>query len=227
VARTVREEDYSEKMNEILDAAGKLIYTHGYQQMTIQAILDEVHISKGAFYHYFDSKQSLLEALIDRMLDDGERILKSIVEEPGLNALEKLQQYFAAAGRWKTAQKEYLVELVRIWYRDENAIVREKIYLKGVRRVAPLLTRIFQQGLIEGSLTSKSPGMIAEVVMCLVEGLSQTFARYLIAEDQMDLDLETLRAVTQTYQEALERVLGAPEGSLTMMDNETIQLWFG
>ncbi len=83
MARTVKKEDHSGKKNEILDAAQKLIYTVGYQQMTIQGILDEVNISKGAFYHYFDSKQNLLEILIDRMMDDGERLLALIVDEPG------------------------------------------------------------------------------------------------------------------------------------------------
>jgi hypothetical protein len=34
-----------------------LVYTKGYEQMTIQDILDDLQISKGAFYHYFGSKK--------------------------------------------------------------------------------------------------------------------------------------------------------------------------
>ncbi len=54
MARIVKE--YSVRRNEILDAARQLVYTKGYEQMTIQDILDYLQISKGAFYHYFDSK---------------------------------------------------------------------------------------------------------------------------------------------------------------------------
>ena len=54
MVRTIKEP--SERRNDILDAARRLIYTKGYEQMTIQDILDELGISKGAFYHYFDSK---------------------------------------------------------------------------------------------------------------------------------------------------------------------------
>lgn len=51
--RVVKEEEYAVKCNEILDVAQHLVYTKGYQQMSIQDILDELKISKGAFYHYF------------------------------------------------------------------------------------------------------------------------------------------------------------------------------
>ena len=47
--RVVKEEDYAARRNEILDVARKLVYTRGYEQMSIQNILDALKISKGAF----------------------------------------------------------------------------------------------------------------------------------------------------------------------------------
>ena len=67
MARILKEEEYTVKRNEILDVAQRLIYTKGYEQMTIQDMLDDLQISKGAFYHYFDSKQAVLEALVERI----------------------------------------------------------------------------------------------------------------------------------------------------------------
>ena len=34
-------------------------------------MLEDVGASKGAFYHYFDSKAALLEAVVERMVDDA------------------------------------------------------------------------------------------------------------------------------------------------------------
>ena len=68
MARIVNKEEYNRKRNEILNSAQKLVYTIGYDQMTIQDILNETKMSKGAFYHYFSSKSDLLEALITHML---------------------------------------------------------------------------------------------------------------------------------------------------------------
>src|SRR5262245_58568880 len=55
MARVVKE--HAVRRGEILDVAQRLVYTSGYEQMTIQDMLDELQISKGAFYHYFSSKQ--------------------------------------------------------------------------------------------------------------------------------------------------------------------------
>ena len=67
MARTINEKEYAAKRNQILDVTQGLIYTKGYEQMAIRDILDELQISKGASYHYFDSKPALLEALTERI----------------------------------------------------------------------------------------------------------------------------------------------------------------
>jgi len=122
--RIVKEDDYAARRNEILDVARKLVYTKGFEQMSIQDIMDALKISKGAFYHYFDSKQALLDGLIDRMLDEGERVLRPIVEAKDLSAIEKLRCYFDTAGRWKVAQKSFMLDLFRVWHADANAIMK-------------------------------------------------------------------------------------------------------
>ena len=121
MARIIKEEEYAVRRNEILDAAQRLVYTKGYEQMAIQDILDELHISKGAFYHYFDSKGALLEALIDRLLRRGGAGSQPDRAGSQMPALEKLEIYFATAARGRLARKEYLLALLSIWYADENA----------------------------------------------------------------------------------------------------------
>src|SRR5438093_12568621 len=105
MARIVKE--YAVRRNEILDVAQQLVETKGYEQMAIQDILDDLQISKGAFYHYFDSKPALLEAIIERMLQEVEQLLVPIVHDPQLPALEKFQRFFAVSAGWKTARKEF------------------------------------------------------------------------------------------------------------------------
>ena len=54
MARTVKEQEYAEKRNDILDSALRLVYSKGYERMTIQDIQADLQISSGAFYHYFE-----------------------------------------------------------------------------------------------------------------------------------------------------------------------------
>nr|HET6903422.1 TetR/AcrR family transcriptional regulator [Ktedonobacteraceae bacterium] len=222
MARVVKEEEYVEKRNEILAVAKRLVYSKGYEQMTIQDMLDELQISKGAFYHYFGSKQALLEALIESMLDEAERLLIPIVHDAHRSALEKFQGFFGTLFRWKTAQKTFLLTLLRVWYADDNAIVREKARATAVKHNAPLLTVIIRQGIEEGVMMTSYPEQVGEVILSLGYDLSDTLGRLLLSFEPSSEAWQHVNSTVGAYTDALERILGVSTGALSPIDAETI-----
>ena len=226
MARSVNEKEYTLKRNQILDATQRLIYTKGYEQMAIQDILDELQISKGAFYHYFDSKAALLEALIERIGQEALQLLDPIVHDPHLPALEKLQRYFDTAVRWKTARKTFMLELLRVWYADHNAIARQKMLAMWSKHALPLVTEICLQGIREGVLNIPFPDQVGAVLLSLVQGIGDAFAELLLAREPRGDELQRAERLVAAYNDALERVLGAPAGSLHLMDAESLKEWF-
>jgi TetR/AcrR family transcriptional repressor of nem operon len=234
MARTIKKEDYAVRRKEILDAAQRLVYTKGYEQMAIQDILNELQISKGAFYHYFGSKLALLEALIERIKDEGEQLLIPIVQDPQLGTLEKIQHFFDVAASWKTERKAYLLALLRIWYTDENAIVRQKLQAALIKQTAPLLTTVVRQGIKEGVLTNPFPDQAGEIVLTLLQSLGDAFVPLILDEGRgrptghslrEDNRLNYATNLTAAYNDALERILGAPKGSLHLIDAEMLKEW--
>ncbi|HLC03658.1 MAG TPA: TetR/AcrR family transcriptional regulator [Anaerolineales bacterium] len=227
MGRVVKPEAYQARRNEILDVAQRLVVvTKGYTGMAVQDILDELQISKGAFYHYFDSKQVLLEALIERLASEATPMLTKIVDDPDLPALEKLRSFFEKIARWKTDRREYLLALLDVWYADENAIVREKLRAAMPERYGPLFAQVIRQGIAEGVMSSSHPELVCGVILSMLYDLGYDFAALL---RQRETDREALERVSQTvaaYSDAIERVLGAPHGSLTLIDSETIHAWF-
>jgi AcrR family transcriptional regulator len=223
-ARIVKERTV--RRNEILDVAQRLVQTKGYEQMTIQDILDELQIAKGTFYHYFDSKQALLEAVIERILGQAEQIALPIVRDPHLGAIAKLQRVFATTGRWKLERKPFFIELVRVWYTDDNAIVRAKLHAAGIQRVMPLVTQIVRQGIAEGDFTTDYPEQAGSIVMALVGELSDTLAGVLLGGEPPPGGFAGLQRLVSAYDDAMERVLGAPHGTLRLVDDGALQEWF-
>jgi AcrR family transcriptional regulator len=138
--RTVRREAF-------IEAAQRLMTTKGYEAMSIQDLLDELEASRGAFYHYFDSKQALQEAVIERIVDAGLAEVAPVVADDGLPAIRKLERVFSSIGRWKTERKPLVLALLQVWLSDENAIVREKLRRTMVQRLVPTLTPVIQQGI--------------------------------------------------------------------------------
>ena len=49
--------------SKIVSAAWKLFYDQGYEDTTIEEIIEESRTSKGSFYHYFEGKDALLSSL--------------------------------------------------------------------------------------------------------------------------------------------------------------------
>lgn len=223
--RVVNEDDYAARRNEILDVARKLVYTKGYEQMSIQDILDELKMSKGAFYHYFDSKQALLDGLIERTLDDAERVLRPIVDAKDLSAIDKLRKYFNAAGRWKVSQKTFMLDLFRVWHTDANAIMRQKQETASIKRIAPMLAEIIRQGVAEGVFTTKYPEQFAGMFVGISRGFEDKLFELLLADHPPPNALQQLEAVIDAYSDSVERILGAPPGSLPLGDVNVLKEW--
>ena len=72
----------------IVSAAWELFYMYGYDNTTIDDIVEASHTSKGSFYHYFESKDDLIGSL-SYLFDDKYEELSSTLD-PKLDPLEKL-----------------------------------------------------------------------------------------------------------------------------------------
>ena len=55
---------------ELIAIATRLFVAHGYQGTSIEAVLREADISRGALYHHFDGKEALFEAVLDQVEAD-------------------------------------------------------------------------------------------------------------------------------------------------------------
>jgi AcrR family transcriptional regulator len=231
MARIVKEKQYEARRNEILDAAIRLVYAKGYDQMTIQDILNELEISKGAFYHYFDSKAEVLQAMIERMVDEQvEPVLRAVVDNPNLSAMEKLQGYFDTAIRWKSQRKELMLAITRMYYADENAIFRQKLFSFAQKKITPLLGDVIRQGVREGVFNSEHPDQAGQILVYIMQGLSDNLVELLLQADHLTREDERVVRTITRYRDALtdavERLLGAPNGSIHIFDPEQVKEWF-
>jgi AcrR family transcriptional regulator len=210
-----------------LDVAQRLVQAKGYEAMSVQDVLDELDASKGAFYHYFDSKPALLEAVIERFADATLASVAPILEDPELPALRKLERVFAGIARSKAERKDLVLAVTQIWNSDSNAIVREKLRRMSVSRLTPMLSKVIKQGVDEGVFTTTSPDETAMVLVSLMLGFQQQAVELFIARQTGTISFEFVQRSIAAFNEAYERILGVPKGSLTLTDEPTLHFWFG
>ena len=227
MARTVNPTLHTVRRDAFLDVAQRLVQTKGYDAMSIQDVLNELEASKGAFYHYFDSKQALLEAVIERLADSALVALAPVLADPHLPALRKLERVFAGIASFKAEQKELVLAIIEVWNSDGNAIVREKLRKITKSHMVPLLSAVIQQGIDEGVFSVDSPDDTARVLVSLLEGFQQEATDLFIARQAGTVSFAVVKQSMAANTAAFERILGIPNGSVTLTDESTLHFWFG
>jgi AcrR family transcriptional regulator len=225
MARIVKEEEYALRRNDILNVAQHLLQTKGYGQMSIQDILDELKISKGAFYHYFDSKHALLEATIESIIDEIEKVATPIVSDPDMSAVEKLERVFSTISGWKTAQIPYYMDLLYVWYADDNAIVRQKVETVSIKRVGPMINEVIYQGIREGVFNPSHPSLLVNLILTILTQFGNTLAMMIITKDPSRKDPRVIQEMSAAYTDAIERLLGMPKETLQLYDLDILMTW--
>jgi AcrR family transcriptional regulator len=225
MVRTVDEAAHARRRDEFLDAAQQLIETKGYEQMSIQDVLNEAGTSRGAFYHYFGSKQELLSGVVDRFGQTLASVLEPIVSDPDLSALDKLREVFAELSARKDQQREALVHTLRVWYSDSNVRVRQKARVGIVDRLTHLLRTIIVQGMREGAFEVSDPDMTSRVLATLIQDLNDDLADHFFAYQAGAVDMAAMERTVVAYTGAFERILGIPRGSVAL-DMAMLRAWF-
>jgi tetracycline repressor-like protein len=155
----------------------------------------------------------------------GEQLGFPIGHDPTLGALDKLLRYFAAVDHWKLEHQRLILEFLRVWYDDENAIVLRKLYRAGVKRSVPWLSHIIQQGVAEGVFTTTYPDQAARIIIALRNDFGDAIIELLLSEDRELPDVPQIAQMVEATAEALERVLGVKPGCVQDARREALSQW--
>lgn len=228
MARTVDVAGHATKRTLILDVAQELVFTRGYDQMTIQDLIRETGLSRGALYHYYSTKSAVLESLVERMQSQAETPLREIATASDRTAPEKLRAYFQQIDQARQNQQSLLDQLVRVWYTDDNALLRQKVDAATLIRRAPLLALIVEQGTREGVFAVTHPDLAGEAVVVLAMGLNDAIARHLLSQPPPRTTSSSARDILRIYggyAEAIERVVGSAGPILERPVHKDVTHW--
>jgi len=226
MARTLDPEAFAIRRDAFRDAAQRLMQTNGFEQMSVQDLLDETHASKGAFYHYFGSKTDLLDAIVERLVEAGIAQVSGGIDDPDRTALQKFEAFFGDLATYKLERRELILGFMRAWLSDDNAVVREHFRRGLVVRLQPVMTTIVRQGVSEGVFRAASPEATARVLISLIQGLNEDATGLWLALDDGSISFDYLELRLAAYIQAFERILDAQPGALRFPDTSLIRDWY-
>ncbi len=185
---------YPARRRELLAIAEKVFLQKGYEEASVDDILYASGISKGAFYHYFKSKEEVLTASIDSLLDEAVAYLAPTVNDPDLGALDKLKSFMKLKSTFQSQKLDYAVLLGKLMQSD---VLQQKYVMAAAQKMVPLFARIIRQGCDENVFRVEYPNETADILIRVIVGVPGSYAydEYITHDEQRRRYLLSLRGV--------------------------------
>lgn len=194
----------SNRREQILQVARHLFLTKNYEATTMVDIMDALEIAKGTIYHYFSSKEALLEAVIDDIVDKMVRQMELTLKKSSGKALEKMEQ-LVKAGQVAQENEKLLEQL----HKPANGVLHTRLLASTIMRLAPLYAQVIEQGCEEGVFQTQAPLECAEFILSAVQFLTD-MGIYPWTEG-------ALKRRAEAFPKLIEELLSAPSDSFQFL----------
>ncbi len=147
----------------ILDAAQRLFLEKGYDNTTIQDIVDELGgLTKGAVYHHFKSKEEIMDAVGDRMFF-ANNPFEAVKKRSDLSGLEKLREVI----RLNNADEQRTELTLQSVPVAKNPRLLAEMLISNRKVLTPCFRELIDEGLADGSICTEYPREISELLPML------------------------------------------------------------
>jgi AcrR family transcriptional regulator len=197
-----------ERRLEIVKYARRQFQTEGYDKTTMQEVMDHLKIAKGTIYHYFKSKEELIEAVIENIVDENNDRMQILMKETKGNALEKTRLLIGAGNM--AAHNDGILDHL---HQPANMGMHTRLLAATLLKQAPLYAELIRQGCAEGIFQTDNPLECAEFILSAIQFLTDG-GIYPWTQEQL------IRRA-QAFPGLIEAQLKAPTGSFQFMLNQT------
>lgn len=149
-----------ETRRKILDVAGRLFYEKGYDNTTIQDIIDGLGgLTKGVIYHHFKSKQEILKSVVESngVSDDQFKWYENWQGETGM---EKIKMQILKS--LKNLERHAILYSAEVLLKTPRMI--GEVYLSSINENAEYLQVYIDEGIADGSIVTLYPKELAEFI---------------------------------------------------------------
>jgi len=194
VPLTLRERRAQETRQLILDAASRLFAVQGYGQTSVDAIIAEAGLSKGAFYHHFAGKEIVFKALLeDRQRRCAEQMADAV--KPASSRREAIERLVSVSFEFNESDPDW----VRLYFEfcvqaTRDGFARE-IVAASLRECRHIIAGMLSIGR-EGGIVR--PDLDADAAALLLVGVFDGIALHR-AVDPEAVDLQRLAKPTADF----------------------------
>ena len=182
------------RKKELLKIAYDMFLTQGYENTSVDEIIEKAQIAKGTYYYYFKSKEQMLEEVIDMMIDSESEMARQII---GMD-ISSPQKIVGIIASIKPTEAEQPIK--DTLFQPENLLMHHKVRQKLINVLTPLLSEVIKEGVEEGIFECDN---ISERVKMLLIISDSTFNEGTFSEQDISVFIDVS-----------EKLLGAEKGTM-------------
>ena len=195
MSRIVKEPE--ERRKELIDTAERLFIAQGFDQTSISDITKEVNLSQGAFYYYFDSKEDVLVAAMEKQITLMESDFIRIANNSDLDPAAKLNS------------------MINRFLSAKNATLHKKLMrVRPFAKIAPVMADVIVQGCKNDRFHVERPLETSYLLLVLIASTNHMFYQKnddLANSNEDDRDSEFLENMRAAMEDLLGRMLGVSD----------------
>ncbi len=204
---TLRQKRSVETRQLLLDTAYRIFAERGYGQVSVDAIIAEAALSKGAFYHHFYSKEALFNALIEiRMRDCSEQMAGAVGSAPSLRgAVEGL----AHVGIQSLRDDPHWLRLyLEFWLQASRDPIARKMVARAMKQCRDLIADMLRAGQAGGLVRQD---LDADAAAAILNGVFDGVA----LQAEIDPKAVRLDRMAEPLADLIERFIARPNNGPT------------
>ncbi len=193
------------KYDKILDALQALLENRNMQTITVSEIAQVAGIGKGSIYYYFNSKDAIMEALIERNYKKPLEIAKNLAKQTDVPPFTRMAMILQAC---RNSSIEYIRQntaATSAASAQEQAYLHQKYIQYLISELKPELAAIIKQGIAIGEIHFDYPDALAEIVLIV---LTVEIGNTLAPSSQEEIE-ETMRALVALLEKGTENPVGS------------------
>jgi len=187
--------DPAERRQELIDAAEQLFLENGYGQTAISDIVKKLKVAQGTFYYYFQSKDDILDSVVEKNVTILEKSIKQLIRNGNEDAAIRLNYAINGILEFVIPRKEVMNYI----HQDINAVMHARLERAAVERLIPILSDIVAEGTLQGRFRVNYPRESVEFLIAAIV--------YLFHQPQIYLDQQHCERLCRTLEIMMEKTL--------------------
>lgn len=187
------------RKQELLDIAYNMFLSKGYENTSVDEIIEKANVAKGTFYYYFESKEQILEEVVNLMVENG-TIKANDILKTNISIPEKIIGIILA---FSPNEKEITIR--DTLNSNANIILHNKLNDELIERMTPMLKEIAEEGNKMG------------IFSC--DNISERIKSILILSNKLfNDDNNFTKNDIEVFIDIVEKTLGAKTGTMSFIN---------